>query len=100
MVGLSGCAEETRSMTFRHLYRPFACAMGIAFALPVHGRDAEIGSAGDTHRRQPTTLMAPFVSERGTTKPKGAALDSRRGTSERLESRSRQLDRQGVCSGC
>lgn len=88
-------------MMLRNICRSFAFAMAVAAAvLPAHGRDAASETAGDTHRRPATTLMAPFVSDRGTTKPKGAALDSRKGTSKRLEERSRQLDRQRVCSGC
>jgi hypothetical protein len=44
--------------------------------------------------------MAPYVSSRGVTKPRGAAADARLGTTERLERRSRELDRKQICAGC
>jgi hypothetical protein len=51
----------------------------------------------------PLTLMAPYVSALGVTKPIGSALDGRRGTSSRLDQLSRQLERRiehGICRGC
>ena len=51
----------------------------------------------------PLTLMAPYVSALGVTKPSGSALDRRRGTSPRLDRLSRQLEHRierGICTGC
>lgn len=50
-----------------------------------------------------TTFLLARATTSGTTKPPGAALDGRLGTSPALENASRRLDalvRMAICTGC
>ena len=83
-----------------------ALLLGPVLASPALSASSRISvvARGIVHQSAPNEqILFRHVTPLGTTKPNGAALDERLGTSPALERRSRELDRLiaiRICSRC